>query len=512
MRGRPLTDTSRRGSLYPMGLQHFAAALGRHALAAARVRSSFLAVLAMVGAVAFPAFAACAQERSQETPAPAPQFVNGPGPSQPTASSGIGPLFQAPFGRDHLLGDWGGLRTSLLSYGVNVEFDYLTESAGNPLGGRRQGIESAGQIGLEIDLDFAKITGWQGFANHMMIVQRNGRNLSADDIGDNIATAQEIFGGGGNVLAHLVYAYGEQELADGRIDIAAGRLPILTYFAASPLNCYFMNVIACGNAQPLAEYPGITEWPAANWGGQIRALPTLSTYVMAGLFEVNPNNGGISGWSWGEPGATGVSVPIEVGWEPRFSDDNLVGHYKIGFDEDTSPYPNLLNDAAGHPALISGNAAAQASGRRQYYVLLDQMLARTGPSDTDGLILLGGYIHADSATSALSDHAYLGLLTSAGLLGRPEDSFGIKFDYLKMSAALTQAQELEQELGLPLSNGGLGPAFGIQTHEEVLEAAYTARVYPGVTIMPDIQYIMQPGATTTFRNALVLGIRTNVRF
>jgi porin len=454
--------------------------------------------LMMIGGAALIASTAQAQQQPG-------QATGGFGitPSEEVATPGMGPLFGAPFGSNHLFGDWGGARTWLLNHGINVELDYLTESAGNVSGGRSKGFDYAGQIGLEIDLDFAKIANLQGFSTHTMIVQGNGRNLSADYLGDSIGTVQEIYGGRGNVLAHMVYTYAEQELDNKRIDIAGGWLPVGTYFASSPLNCDFMNVLGCGNPHPLPNYPGEPDWPAANWGAQIRGLPTPSTYIMAGVFEVNPNNGGISGFSWGKGGATGVSVPVEVGWVPRFGSDNLVGHYKFGFDEDSSSYPKLFN---------ASGVSQQVSGRREYYFLFDQMLMRMGPGDTDGLILLGGYVHADSAISPLSDHAYVGVVSTANFLGRPKDSLGMKFDYIKMSSALTQAQEQEMELGQPLNGGGIGPVFGLQTHEETLEAEYTAAVYSGVSVMPDVQYIMRPGATTTFHNAWVLGLRTNVQF
>ena len=400
-------------------------------------RSAWFGAALLVAGLALGAVPAGAQ--------PAPGAATGGfgiSPSQQVATPGLGPLFGAPFGSGHLFGDWGGARTWLLDRGINVELDYLTESAGNVSGGRRRGFDYAGQAGLEIDLDFGKLANVPGLFLHTLAVQGNGRNLSADYIGDSLGTVQEIYGGRGNVLVHMVYTYLEKELDNQRIDLAAGWFPVGTYFASSPLNCDFMNVLGCGNPHPLPNYPGEPDWPAATWGAQFRVLPTPETYVMAGLFEVNPNNGGISGFSWGEPGATGVSVPVELGWVPRWG-ANLVGHYKVGFDEDSSSYPRLLDDAA-----------TRVAGRREYYFLFDQMLKRLGPSDTDGVILLGGYVHADSAVSPLADHAYAGLVSSAHMLGRPKDSFGVKFDFIKMSSALTRAQELELEFGQPLDGAG----------------------------------------------------------
>jgi hypothetical protein len=49
---------------------------------------------------------------------------------------------------------------------------------------------------------------------------------SADFLHDDLDAGQQIFGGGGDVAAHLVCLYGEQVLDNGRVDIAAGRLPV----------------------------------------------------------------------------------------------------------------------------------------------------------------------------------------------------------------------------------------------------------------------------------------------
>ena len=89
----------------------------------------------------------------------------------------------------------------------------------------------------------------------------------------------------------------------------------------------------------------------------------------------------------------------EVGWTPSFGPNHLLGHYKVGFDEDTSPYPDLFLSTNGQPIAVSGLPGQPHSGRRMYYVLVDQMLVRTGKGDTDGLIVFGGAVHTDYATS-----------------------------------------------------------------------------------------------------------------
>jgi porin len=59
----------------------------------------------------------------------------------------------------------------------------------------------------------------------------------------------------------------------------------------------------------------------------VYVVPTV--YVMAGLFQVNPNFRGPSGWDWFEHGTTGLSVPLEVGWTPSFGPNQLTALYDL---------------------------------------------------------------------------------------------------------------------------------------------------------------------------------------
>lgn len=79
-----------------------------------------------------------------------------------------------------------------------------------------------------------------------------------------------------------------------------------------------MNVAMCGNPAPNKYTEGNRDWPSGNLGAVVRAMPTMDTYIMAGLFAVSPHsyNGGISGWSWAQSGLGKFSTPVEIGWTP----------------------------------------------------------------------------------------------------------------------------------------------------------------------------------------------------
>ena len=139
---------------------------------------------------------------------------------------------------EHLFGDWGGLRTELERRGVNILLDNTNEFASNVSGGTQHATTNAGQTALQVDIDWEKLAGLRGFSTHSVIVGRYGANLS-DTFGDRLSPTQEIFGAGGNVVAHFVYTYAELSLMEGRLNFAAGRMPVGNDFAASPLVLQF---------------------------------------------------------------------------------------------------------------------------------------------------------------------------------------------------------------------------------------------------------------------------------
>ena len=439
------------------------------------------------------------------------------GPSQQVAQPSIGALFGSPFGADHLFGNLGGVRTTLEDRGIDVNLDYLTEDTGNFTGGRSKGFAYAGQVGLEINLDLDKLLGLRDAAIHSIMVQRSGTDGSVGTLGDGIATTQEIYGGGGNVIDHLVYLYYQQDFFHNRLDLVGGWLPVGTYFGSSPLYCDFVNVLFCGNPHPLPNYPGEEDWPQATFGTQARVLVTPSIYAMAGVFQTDPDfgtgGGGISGWALADSRKSGVSIPVEFGWVPSFGPQHLIGHYKFGYDRDTHRYPDVLQNTSGVPQVIGGGAF-RSDDREDFYVLVDQMLLRQGSGSTDGVIVFGGWVHATQNVSPQTQHAFAAVVSTGSPWGRPHDTIGASWNWIELSGEFTRAEELAFDLGqtAPLNGNGVGPSYGPQNSEQVVELTYSIHVYHGVTLQPDFQYVIRPGATTLTPDAAVLGFRTNINF
>jgi len=407
---------------------------------------------------------------------------------------------------EHLLGDWGGERTALHDAGLDLTVKYTGETAAIVSGGARKGIDYAGQIEIKAAADLGRLAGLNGLSLHMTVINRHGRNASADFLDDHVFQVQEIYGGGGDVGVHLVSFYAQQKFPKDKIDLEGGRIPVGNDFANSPLNCDFMTDAICGSPHSLPAKGAFTIFPNSTWGGRLKVKPLSDIYVEAGAYQVRPLFGGRSGFDWSGSGTTGAYFPVEIGYEPSIGAAMLVGHYKLGATYDTSTYPDLYFDAAGDPIAFSGLPGRPHQGRGSVYVLADQMLARAGKGPTDGIIVMGGYVHSSPATSPLEDLAYAGVLASGVVPGRPKDAIGLLVIGVKVSGALEGTQELEAMRNLPLMN----MADGVQTRETVIEANYDIHVVDGFHLMPDFQYVIRPGAATRFPNAVVIGLKVGL--
>lgn len=411
----------------------------------------------------------------------------------------------------HFFGNWGGAQPWLAYHGVQLMVSVNEEFAGNITGGRQRASTITGQVGLELHIDWSKLAGIHHLKTHTIVVNGHGQNVSGL-FGDTYAATQEIYGARGNVIAHLVAMYAETSWFHDRLNINAGWMPVGSFFAASPLFCDFMNVAICGNPAPNKYTNGNRDWPSGNLGAVVRVMPTSDTYIMGGLFAVSPHayTGGISGWSWAQDGLGKFSTPVEIGWIPSFGKHHLVGHYKIGYSYDNSRQVNLFKDIYGGSWQASGQPRRYQAGMNSAWLIMDQMLWRHGPGDTNGLILMAGAMYTDGQTVAMHDHTWAGLVDSGKLWGRPLDTMGIMWQHFDISSTAVRQQEASLALGQPFQPTRWGAVPGVQSHENVYEFFYSIHVARAMAFQPDFQYIQRPSATTIYHDAAVLGAQLSV--
>ncbi len=393
--------------------------------------------------------------------------------------------------------------TALLLSNVN-EFDGI-------ISGPRKGASNAGQYGLEWDQDWNTLAGVKGFQTHAVAVGRYGIPTSPM-FGDNLNPSQEIYGAGGNVVIHLVFFYGEETAAHGRVAFAFGRFPSQNDFDANPLNCNFQQNSLCGNPKAIGDNVANSSYPDANWAVRLRVRPVPDVYIQSGMFFTQDNiysatNGFRSGFHINAAHINGEFFPIELGYEPAFGPDKMPGHYKIGASYDNDNHASNEYDVNGGPIALTGLAPQERKGGSQAWLSADQMLVRQGPGATDGIIAMGNFVHNDPRYSTRAEEYVVSGIDRSFWKARPFDTIGVLFAYTSIAGSLGKREAQEQEVGGTVYTGNDVPS-GIQTHTMNIELNYQIHVFRGVTFAPDFQYFIRPNAQKNLPDAALLGFKS----
>src|SRR5262245_41981438 len=412
------------------------------------------------------------------------------------ASAGLRSLDPSPFQlvlpRDHLMGDWYGTRTWFEDRGIVPTLAFVTDSLGNPSGGKNQGFTTVNDLGLELDFDLEKLGVVKGASFLLSMSYRFGGGLSANYI-HNVFTVQQVFGGETFFLGNLAYV---QKLLDDRIEFRLGRIATGDDFLVSTYNYVFVQTGFDGNPMGIFfNSPGMTAYPNDTWGALVKVSPTARTYIMGGVYNGDPSirdnsNHGVDFSMDGPIFAIG-----EVAYQPNSlpGDRGLLGNYKAGFWYDNSRYTDF-------------NTGAVNRGNWGFYGMLDQVLVRVGQHGSNrGFGVTGSFLVSPDQSISEMPYFFTASLVTRGIFpSRPVDIIGLGVVYGHFSNDLQNFQRRAQQLD---------PNVGVQSHETVLELTYRlALLKRALYIQPDLQYVFRPGATGRSSDPLVLGVPVAVNF
>ncbi len=401
--------------------------------------------------------------------------------------------FQLVLPQGHLMGDWGGLRTSLEDQGITPTFSFVMDSLGNVSGGRDQDFTSPGNLGLDLMFDLDKLMGVQGGEFHFSMSQRWGDSLSADHIG-NTFTTQQVFGGSTFKLINVEY---RQKLYDENIELRFGRMATGDQFLVSPYNCVFMQNGVCGN--PVSIFfnaPGMTAYPNATWGATTKLIMTPRTSITAGVFNgdtvIRRKNRHGADFSFDGP----AFVIMEAAYQANGleGDRGLLGNYRLGAWYDDHSYDNFNS-------LGPGLTPSQKSGNWGYYGLFDQVLVRWGdPSSNRGFGVTGSaLVSPDDSISHMPYFFTAGFVARGISASRPTDIAGFAIITGKYGGDLRASQRRQ---GLP-----------VQRTETVYEFTYRFKYLDdALFLQPDVQFIDRPGGTGDITDAWACGMQVGVNF
>ena len=394
-----------------------------------------------------------------------------------------------------------------LGNGLAVLLNYTGEFAANPSGGLKQGDAFAGQLAVGIDADLHKIAGIDGGSVHFLLTDRQGRSLSASDIG-NDTSVQEIYGAGQTYrLTQLGY---EQRLFNDRLDVEVGRLNGQGMTLTSPIYCNFQNNATCGSPVTAFKDTNFTYYPTSSWAGHAKIWldPEYKIFFHVGVYEVNPNRllPDDHGFDWSTTGATGVNIPMELGYSTTAANDRLPRNYGIGAIVDESKYNDPIFTNTGALQALATGTPQTDFGRSVVFARFDQMIYRPDPTTLRGITVFGVGMVGTGGQQTQSYYAEGGAIWTGIAASRPYDTLGFVVSDQHYS-------------GLGLFNlrtasfaAGINPAI-FPSDQFMLELNYGIQLDPGLRVLPQLQYIVnptQPGApylTRPIPNAFVLGFK-----
>ena len=400
------------------------------------------------------------------------------------------------FANQDLLGNWGGLRTSLWERGIKPTLLLITDPYGNTSGGLGRGFTTYSMLCADLKVDTAKAIGLKGGEFQAGFSLNFGSQLSQNVVGNTFPIQSSDVAPPGPRLTNLSYS---QALFKDQLSLRAGRFSIDSLygeeFAGSSYFRQFTSVAF--NAIPFAIFynaPGAFGYPATTWGARARYAPSGDYYLMAGIYNGDPevgqaNRHGLDFTLEGPP--LGMA---EIGWlrNQQPGATALPGNVKLG--------GFVLGGAV--PAY---NSTAQRSGRHGVYAVADQAVARLGsPEEGRQVGVFGSVVVApDQAVSPMPMFFSTGLVANGPFASRPKDVLALGVAYGGYSAALRQQQQAQAILN---------PAILPQVSELTLELSYALQLLPGLILQPGIQYLIRPGGSPTTPNALALGVNTVISF
>lgn len=385
--------------------------------------------------------------------------------------------------------------TLLRCKGVTFPVSYTAEVLGNLSGGYRRGAIFGGVLQLGMQIDLEKFAGWKGATLLVSGLYPHGSSLTSEYVHD--------FNGVSNIDANdsvrLYEVWLQQDFGDGKFSIRVGQILADTEFFISNNASVFINS-AFGTIPLVSLNLNPPLYPIAAPGVRLRFTPDNAWSFQFGAFDGdvgNPVGDNRHGTRFDLNRRDGALLVGELSYtfHPPPKPDGVDAGKQIRNERPLSGTFKL-----GGFYHTADRASADGDGLHQgdcgFYAIVDQEIWHK-PGDPDGglecFAHIGGAPDNRNIVSFYCDGGldYQGLLPS-----REKDILGIGFSYTKISDDL-------------LKNGGL-PV--VSHHETVVEATYLAVINDWLSVQPDFQCILNPGATSTLPAALVAGVRININF
>jgi len=406
-----------------------------------------------------------------------------------------GPLFadesaeDSIWTRDHLFGDWAGLRTDLSDHGIYVDLRLTHILQSVTSGGVDTGSESGGVLDTIINIDAEKLGLWKGLAFNVHVQTRYGEDVSSKTGPLALATTPLLYPLPGEysgtdvtgAAAYQTFFDGKAQAFAGKLqtfDLVQGLLPQTTHNGVGG----FMNVNALATAMPWFRFVNLSQWGGGAW--------TLENNMpQAGLIVLGQAN---TTTTWSTKGAfsdgTGALAFYRHSYKLNNKDGYLLGVLG-GSTKDFQSLDPINWDVIPGEGLVDSKKKNPKDAALYMYQVLWQ-----GAGKEDVHLLIGGTIADDNPS--FSDWSAFASLEAYGVLGSR------RFDRMGVSGWYTGFTDDVKDLTAPLGLD-VGDIWGMELY-------YNYQITPSVHAGVDIQFLQSANADDDM--ATVPGIKLVVDF
>lgn len=353
------------------------------------------------------------------------------------------------------------------SQAVTVSGQVTADSWRNLRGGLKRGSASLYDLQLRVDVDAEQAFGWRGASLSASVLHHDGRSPSAELLGDLQAVDnKDATEGSGLYEAWLRQSF-------GRGYVKAGVVDLNTEFSAGRASAVFINGaqgLGLDMAQLGASGPSV--YPAPRYG--LVAALDGKTSVKAGFFDGGPALHALRRRAT-ESDEHGLLAVGEAAHETSGGVRVAVGAWRRSGEFGSALEP--VSDRAS----VGG------------YAMVEGPLWRTGERRLDGYVRIAG---ADAKVEQIATTVAAGLV-----LDRPFR--GADGEYLGLAVISARNGEHFRRLA---KLAGASPYKA----ETVVELTYRRPVTSWLSMQPDVQYVIHPGAERGRRNALLVGVRLDL--
>ncbi len=389
-------------------------------------------------------------------------------------------------------GDPSGARAALAALGVTYGLNYIGELFDVTSGGLSRGSTFNGRIEIVPDIDLETVAGWQGakFHAHIWYIHGVGPNTKHAGALLSVSSLEAL------ETVRLDEMWIEQALLGEMLKVRFGELAADSQFYQSDTSASFFNG-AFGwpiiNGANLVQ--GGPAYPLATPGISVQFAPSQYFSVLAAIYNGSP----------ADPNAASAQRDNRHGLDFRFGDPPLLmieAQLKTGLG-----LPGFIKVGAWYEFgdFTDKRTNGTIEGNHSLYAMFDQQIWKGG--EGQGVNIFGRVMGAPDHQNLIEFYADAGIVVSGLVPRRPHDTFGAAFGYAGISG---RVREADRDALRPI----------IRSHEAVLEINYKAEVVPGFVVMPDFQYIWQPGGHVedpsepghAVEDAVVIGARSVINY